>query len=179
MQIIAENDRGWIALDGNEMIVGSKIFDPPKVRLTSPVNTDGGGGGVISFNISRHAGAAIDGHDQDEMAMLRVEQAEDVRGQVGNPKAELNIMLADGSGVGDVVKLFAIVWNRVTRFLPEFAQSIRMTLGGAPPTPLFEFPNKLVSPDGRLELDIQNADEPGAVLYQDGIAIGAMTLFKH
>lgn len=130
MQMIAENDRGWIALDGNEIIVGSKVFDPPKVRLTSPVNADGGGGGVLSFNISRQAGVVQDGHQQDEMAMIRVEQAEDVRGQLGNHKAELNIMLADGSGIGDVVKPFAFVWNAVTAALPEFVTAVAAVLGG-------------------------------------------------
>jgi len=38
MQMIAENDRGYVGLDGNELIVGSKVFDPPKVRITSPTN---------------------------------------------------------------------------------------------------------------------------------------------
>lgn len=45
MQIIAENERGYVALDGNELIVGSKIVDPPKVRVTSPCDQTGGGGG--------------------------------------------------------------------------------------------------------------------------------------
>ena len=75
MDILLENDRGFVGLDGNELIIGSKIFDPPKLRLTCPVNADGGGGGVVSFNLSRHAGVVCDGHDQVEMGFFRVEQS--------------------------------------------------------------------------------------------------------
>jgi len=175
MQILAENDRGYVALDGNELIVGSKVFDPPKVRLTSPVNADGGGCGALSFNYSRHAGVVCDGHDQDEVAMIRFEQAEDVRGQVGNTKVECNLMMGDGSGVGDVVKPFACVWNAVTRLLPEFATAMTQAfLFGTVNVPASEpqtFPNKLVSPDGRVELDIQNVHDLNMTLYRDGEAL--------
>ncbi len=48
-------------------------------------------------------------------------------------------------------------------------------VGMSAPTILPEgFPNKIVSPDGRLELDIQNADAPGCVMYFDGVAIGRL-----
>lgn len=178
MHILSENDRGYVALDGNELIIGSKIDDPPKVRLTSPLTGHGGGGGVISFNFSREEGIACDGHQQDEIAMIRVEQAEDVRGQLGNRKAEINILLADGSGVGDVVKPFACVYNAVTRILPAFRDALRLALGlDEPANPdaitiqTFSFPNKLVSPDGRVELDVQNVDALNLTLYKDGIAL--------
>lgn len=175
MQILAENDLGYVGLDGNELIVGSKIDDPPKVRLTAPLYLTGGGGGVISFNISRYTGVVCDGHAQDEIAMIRVEQSEDVRGDLGNHKAEFNLMLADGSGIGDVVKPFACVWNAVTRLLPEFAGAVRAAmLGGvvnAPVSAPSTFPNKLVSPDGRVELDIQNVDALNMTLYRDGVAL--------
>lgn len=115
--IIAENDYGYLLFESNELTIGSKVDDPPKVRLTSPCTEHGGGGGVISFNYSRQAGVVCDGHNQTEVGMIRVEQAEDVRGQVGNTKAEFNFMLGDGSGVGDVVKPLAFVWNAITRSL--------------------------------------------------------------
>lgn len=63
----------------------------------------------------------------------------------------------------------------------EFRVPVKMSAGGGVvggPAPTTQFPNKLVSPDGHLELDIQNADAPGAVLYQDGVAIGMLPLFK-
>jgi len=173
MQIIAENDRGFLGLDGNELVLGSKVPDPAKLRGTAPVNADGGGGFVISANLSRHAGVAIDGHDMVEMGMLRWEQAGDVRGQVGNPKCEINFMLNDGGGDSDsnMFKPLAFVWNAVTRIIPDFATALRGALGGVSSTtftPPGGFPNKLVSPDGRLELDIQNADAAGLVAYMDG-----------
>jgi len=178
MQILAENEYGWIAFEGNELTIGSKVGDPPKLRLTSPINADGGGGGVISFNFSRQAGVVCDGHQQDEVAMIRVEQAEDVRGQLGNRKAEMGLMLADGSGIGDVVKPFACVYNAITRILPAFRDALRVMLGiEAPVNPeattiqAFSYPNKLVSPDGRVELDIQSVDALNMTLYRDGIAL--------
>jgi hypothetical protein len=156
MQMLAENDRGWVALDGNELIVGSKLGDPPKVRLTSPVNADGGGGGVLSFNVSRQEGVVCDGHQQDEIAMVRVEQAEDVRGQVGNHKAELNLLLADGSGVGDVVKPFACVWNAVTRLMPQFAGALRSAvIGGVVPVTPDTHTAELLSRDGKFLFVLQ------------------------
>lgn len=179
MHILSENDRGYVALDGNELIIGSKIDDPPKVRLTSPLYPTGGGGGAISFNYSREIGVVCDGHQQDEIAMIRVEQAEDVRGQLGNRKAELNLMLADGSGVGDVVKPFACVYNAVTRILPAFREALRLELAANESAEhtitAMSFPNKLVSPDGRVELDIQNADALNMTLYEDGIALWSIT----
>lgn len=137
MTIIAENDIGFLVFDGNELTIGSKIDDPPKLRLTSPLTDHGGGGGVVSFNLSRRAGVVLDGHDQDEIGMVRVEQAEDVRGQLGNHKAEANLLLADGSGVGDVVKPIAVVWNAVTRLLPAFGAALRTAVleGGTVPAP--------------------------------------------
>ena len=118
MQIIAENETGFIGFDGNELIIGSKVDDPAKVRLTAPMTEHGGGGGVISFNFHRDFNRAVDGHEQCEMGMIRVEQADDVRGQVGNPKAELNFMLNDG-GTQDsnMRKPLAFVWNAITRSL--------------------------------------------------------------
>jgi len=99
MQMIAENDRGYVALDGNELIVGSKMVDPPKVRMTSPTDQFGGGGGVLSANISRHAGIAVDGHQQIEIGFLRFEQSEAVRGQPGNPRGEYNVLQPKEAGL--------------------------------------------------------------------------------
>lgn len=119
MQIIAENDRGWVALDGNELIVGSKVDDPAKLRGTSPITEHGGGGFAISFNMHRDFGRAVDGHGQIEMGMIRCEQDEGVRGQIGNPKGEMNFMLNDGGGGedGNMRKPLAFVWNAITRSL--------------------------------------------------------------
>lgn len=144
MIIIAENEDGFVGLDGNELIVGSKRFDPPKVRLTAPVNADGGGGGVISFNLSRHAGVVCDGHDQVEMGFVRVEQSEAVRGQVGNPRGEFNILLnAGGEDDAAMQRAGAVECDRVTKPGPAFSNG-----GGGSPS-------RFVSPDGRWWLQLQ------------------------
>lgn len=180
MHILSENDRGYLLFDGNELTIGSKVPDPAKVRVTGPVNADGGGGGVWSANISRQAGVVCDGHQQDEVAMIRVEQAQDVRGQLGNRKVEITLQLADGSGIGDVVKLLGLTWNSVTTLLPELQRAVQLALGADADVPdnpeaitpqTFSFPNKLVSPDGRVELDIQNVDALNMTLYKDGVAL--------
>lgn len=114
-QILFEDERGYLLMDGNELTIGSKIDDPPKIRLTSPGTEHGGAGGVVSFNLSRNTGTICDGHQQTEMAMIRVEQASDVRGQASNPKAEINFLLNDG-GTADsnMQKPFAFIWNAIT-----------------------------------------------------------------
>jgi hypothetical protein len=101
MKILEENDRGWVALDGNELVVGSKVDDPPKLRLTQPLTKNGGGGGAISYCFHKIFGRAVSGTETVEMGMLRMEQASDVRGQDNNPKAEMNFLLNDGSGNAD------------------------------------------------------------------------------
>lgn len=118
MQMIAENESGWVALDGNELIVGSKIDDPAKLRGTSPITEHGGGGFAISANMHRQQGVAVDGHAQTEIGMVRWEQAEDVRGTFA-PKGECNFMLNDGGGGEDsnMRKPLAFVWNAITRSL--------------------------------------------------------------
>jgi len=152
VQIIAENDRGYVGLDGNELFVGSKVFDPPKVRLTAPANEDGGGGGVISANISRQAGVVCDGHQQVEIGFARFEQSESVRGQASNPRAEFAVNLNDGSGGGDssMCKPLAFECDHVTR------DSIGVSgTGGSP--------SRFVSPNGRWWLQIQ--DDGNFVIY--------------
>lgn len=157
--IIAENDRGFLVFDGNELTVGSKIGDPPKVRLTSPINADGGGGGVISYNASRQAGVVCDGHQQTEMAMDRVEQAEDVRGQLGNFKAERNFMVSDASGDGadGMHKPLAFTCDAVTH------DTLGLAGGGG------GNPSRMADPNNRYWLQLQtdgqyviyDAEDPG------------------
>ena len=52
------------------------------------------------------------------------------------------------------------------------------TVGGAVPAASGGVSNKIVSPDGRLELDIQNADAPGLVVYMDGKPVWSAELKK-
>jgi len=130
-QVISETGIGYVAFEGNEQTVGSKVDDPAKVRVTVSITEHGGGGGVISFNASRIWGAVQFGGNQTEMAMLRVEQAEDVRGQVGNPKAEFNFLCNVG-GTDDAAmrKCLSFTYDGITAISPGIANSIRGIAGG-------------------------------------------------
>lgn len=55
---IAESDIGYLDFDGNELTIGSKVDDPPKLRMTSP--TPGGSYGCISGNRTRADGAQLE-----------------------------------------------------------------------------------------------------------------------
>lgn len=174
MQIIAESDIGYIGFEGNELTIGSKIDDPAKVRLTAPMTEHGGAGGVVSFNKSRQPGIVCDGHQQEEMAMLRVEQAEDVRGQVGNLKAEFNFLVNTGESGNDsaMVKPLAFVWNMVTR-------SLLSVFGGESRTDTMWAPNGLSftqqQNDGnfvtyRTSVPFSKAGEHVTYIWQSGTA---------
>lgn len=156
-QILANTDIGWLAHEGNETTDGAKNADPAKFRLTTPINDDGGGGGVVSFNASRIFGQINFGNNQLEMGMLRVEQAEDVR-HSSSLKAEFNILLNDGSGESDSAmrKPLAFTWNAVTRFEPALAASFAAHLAPYLPGGAAAAPFKMVSADGHFELTIQN-----------------------
>lgn len=160
MQIIAENDRGYVALDGNELIVGSKIVDPPKVRVTSPCDQSGGGGGVLSANISRRTGTVCDGHEQIEMGFLRIGQSEAVRGQTDNPRAEYNILLnvggEDDAAMQPGLALEADVITKINpALLASFAALLGATGGAAS--------SRLVSPNGQWWMQMQ--DDGNFVIY--------------
>ncbi len=127
-----DDDRGFELFDGNEKTVGSKINDPAKSRLTTPIVSTGGGGGAVSFNASRNVGEVQDGHQQDEMAMIRCEQDDRVRGDVGNRQAEVNLQLFHDA---DMVKPIRFLWDGI--ILDEnYRRSLREQLGlDAVPSP--------------------------------------------
>ena len=143
--VLFEDERGYLAMEGNELTVGSKIDDPPKVRLTAPIYPKGGGGGCISYNASYFTGQVCFGSQQLEMGLDRVEQAEDVRGDQGNLKAERNFLLNDGSSSKDsaMKKPLAFVWNAITRLF--------LNLGGGDSRP-----DTMWAPDGLSFTQQQN-----------------------
>lgn len=165
---------GWFSAEGNETTTGAKNFDPAKSRLATPISsTDGGGGGVWSANRARNPGQVCEGGQQEEMGFMRIEQSESVRGSDSNLRAEFNLFLNDGSGAGDsaMVRAFALECDRITKMHPALLESLRIWLLLPNGGPEAAAPNKLVSPDGRVELDIQNADALNMTLYLDGVAL--------
>lgn len=162
-QAVSTNDYGYTGFESNELTVGSQKDDPAKVRISSPITEHGGGGGVLSYNFHRFFGVAFGGQ-QCEMAMIRVEQAEDVRGSF-DPKAEFNFLANDGGGCEDVnmTKPLAFTAHHITRLdtgiAADLAARIAPYLPGGMQQPSSD---KLVS--GRFELDLQSADG-NIVLY--------------
>lgn len=124
IQVLFEDERGYLVMEGNELTIGSKIDDPPKVRLTSPIYSTGGGGGCLSFNTSAE-GQVATLSSQTEMGLIRVEQAADVRGDTSNPKAELNFLVNDGGREDrNMQKPLSFIWNAITHcLLPLFGGS--------------------------------------------------------
>lgn len=156
-QTVTTNDYGYTGFESNELTVGSQKDDPAKVRISSPITEHGGGGGVLSYNFHRFLGVAFGGQ-QCEMAMLRVEQAEDVRGSF-DPKAEFNFLANDGGGCEDanMTKPLAFTWNHITRLNEGIAADLAARI--APYLPggvaAVTVPFKMVSQDGHFELIIQ------------------------
>jgi hypothetical protein len=117
------------------------------------------------------------------MVMIHFEQSESVRGQAGNPKGSYNVFVNDGQGEGDenMQRVFRLEpdtapdprsGGMIEAFFlgePQWESLTRQLLsrvGGA----VAVASNKIVSPDGHLELDIQNADAPNLVAYMNGTA---------
>ena len=151
-QTTTETPVGFVGFEGNEQTIGSKIDDPAKVRITVPISEHGGGGGVVSFDASRVWGTVQFGGNQTEMAMLRVEQAADVRGQINNPKAEFNFLCNDGSGTGDTAmqKCLSFTYTGITNISPGIAASFRALVGGG------TTPSRIASPNNMYWLQLQS-----------------------
>jgi hypothetical protein len=163
----SDNDRGFNVTEGNENSEGSKIDDPAKYRLTVPITEHGGGGGVLSFNASREFGKVQFGANQLEMAMLRVEQAEDVRGQIGNLKAEFNFLVNDGRGTDDanMQKALAFTYYGITRISPYLVNDLRNIAAGAGG---LYVPGRMTSPGGQYWLQLQA--DGNYVIYDSFVA---------
>lgn len=163
MAVTQNSDIGWESFEGNESTTGAKNFDPAKQRIATPISpTDGGGGGVVSFNRARHPGMVNEGGQQDEMGFIRVEQSESVRGQEGNLRSELNVFLNDGSGAGDaaMVRAVAIECDRVTKINPGLLVSLQQLIGASGGG---SSSSRFTSPNGRWWLQIQ--DDGNYVIY--------------
>lgn len=171
MSVLHDTPIGWVSLEGNELTIGSKIDDPPKIRLAAPCTPHGGGGGVVSFNVARNMGQVCEGSQQVEIGYLRVEQSDSVRGQEGNPRGEMNFFLSDGSSEADaaMVRAFAVECDRITKMHPGLRESLRRWLlepdDVIPASAETRPPFRMLSADGNIELILQNADAINFVIY--------------
>jgi hypothetical protein len=182
------NDRngGRFAYNGgNETELDAYDDDAVMHRRGGTVRVNGGGGGADSWD-SLPDGP---GGRRVQMVMTHGEQSEQARGEPNNPMGSWKMQMNDGKGEADSNGKTVIAFEPITgpskrpghegEILeafqlgePQWESLVRQLvarLGGS--VSAGGSSNKIVSPDGRLELDIQNADAAGLVAYMDGKAI--------
>lgn len=163
--VLSSNARGRFFLDGNESETESIVDDPSANRLRSPITAAGGGGGKVTFK------ATINGRDV-ELGYLRICQAESVRGQLENPKAECQIFLNDGLGTDDnnmQKALIVEIGGGILEIHPSILASLQHLVNGTPPaapTPVGAV-SRVQSPNGRYVWNMQTDRGPleNMVLY--------------
>jgi hypothetical protein len=104
-------------------------------------------------------GDARDGQHQTEIGFLRIGQSEAVRGELGNPRGEYNILLNVG-GVDDASMQPGLGFecDRITKMNPALLASLASllaTAGGVPSS-------RLVSPNGQWWAQVQDDENFGA-----------------
>lgn len=150
-------DWGYIQYDANEVQIVSTIDDPPGLRLGTLVRAGMGRSlGKISFNLVREDGT------QDEVVLLQGKRRyDDPHDLTGELYIGIN---RGGSGDSDMIDVALVHHDGIECRVPISAPNFS-AVAVAPSTP--SFPNKLVSPDGTIELDIQNKDAVNLTLYDN------------
>lgn len=180
-QTIAGGDQGVLNFNGGNEFEFDAITavheDAMMIRRGSTVTVNGGGGGADSWdNIPNGpSGRRV------QMVLLHGEQSEMVRGQPGNPQGSIKLQLNDGNGEadGNMKTAFQLearsgvsardgsAIEAFTLGEPQWESLVRQ-LSARMDSPIrMGFANKLVSPDGIMELDVQNHDAKGLVLYDN------------
>jgi hypothetical protein len=182
----AERNGGRFAWSGgNETELDSYVDDPCLARIGSTIRVNGGGGGGRCYDDlpSGPGGRRV------QMFLEHVEQSEMSRGDTDSKQTSLKWMLNDGGGEADanMVAVFQLETRTGLSTRPghegelieafqlgepqweSLVRQLMARLGGhvaSAPALAGGFPNKLVSPDGLVELDIQNADALNMTYYE-------------
>ena len=152
--ILADNERGTVFVEGNEVLAESKIADAAKFRVRAPREPgQSGGGGAFSFDVKDH----VDG--QWKEVQLITGAMTGARGGEGKL-----IVLMEGGVIDDAHQRTIIEWdsNRVEFKVPISAPNLQGGIIGS----------ILQSPNGRLVLAAQ--DDLNLVLYIDGKPVRAL-----
>jgi len=176
-ETLRETGVGILAWVTNELRIYARNDDAAKLRVGAPGNH----GGCLSFNK-----VWLDANNQptneEEFGLIQIKQDERTRNDPNGARGEMTIHLNDGQGrqPDSLVPVMLIRTDGYTMLVPrndspEHPPDNQGPIGDGAitihATSPSGFPNKLVSPDGRVELDIQNVDALNMTLYRDGVAL--------
>jgi hypothetical protein len=156
--VLADNERGRITVEGNEVLATSKIPDAAKFRVRAPrVPGESGGGGAISF----------DAQDDQDGRWKEVQLITGAMNGARGGEGKL-IVLAEGGIIDDAHQRTIIEWdsNKVEFKVPISAPNLN---GGGTSAPATDM---LKSADGRMVLALQM--DGNMVLYLDGQPVKAL-----
>ena len=129
-QFLAENDRGTVCVEGNELCVDSTIPDAAKVRIGSPaVPGQSGGGGTLSIDIP-----LAELNDQGRPKRRALMELSAGRGSLGN---EMKLSLQHGTETTDAAMHPLMQYNEQQGVI-EFLKPVKFVTGSPidPITPL-------------------------------------------
>lgn len=159
---------GRVILENNEVFIETDPShdDPPGISLLA--NGPGRSLGKISFKTTK--GGTLEPLRAVELVLIQGKRRYD---DINDLTGELYVGINNGGdGDANMVDVALIhhdgIECRVPIAAPGFSAAVPAPSSTAAPA---AFPNKLVSPDGRVELDIQNADALNMTLYEDGQAL--------
>ena len=153
--VLDDNDRGKTTVEGNEVLVTSKVYDAAKFRVGAPVGPSSGGGGAFSWDLMD-----FQGRTRTEVAVLA--------GGFNGTQGEIGLSIWDGKEpFGDATQ------KKVVEFYADHVEfKVPITapnLGSGTPVGA---PALLQSANGRLVLVAQ--DDGNLVLYADGVPVKAL-----
>lgn len=165
-------DWGYIQYDANELENVSTVDDPSGLRIgkvSGEGHNVGRSLGKISFSRVRLDGV------QDEVVLIQGKRRND------NPNdltGELYIGInAGGGGDKDMIDVALIHHDGIEFLVPISAPGFGQVAASPPPVPQQVFSNKLVSPDGTIEMDIQNKDAYNVTVYDNTKPPGQRAIF--
>ena len=156
--VLDDNDRGKTTVEGNEVLVTSKVYDAAKFRVGAPVGPSSGGGGAFSWDLMN-----FQGRSRTEVAVLA--------GGFNGTQGEIGLSIWNGKEpFGDATqkKVVEFYADHVEFKVPVTAPN----LGGSVPATGAVTPALLQSANGRLVLAAQ--DDGNLVLYADGVPVKAL-----
>lgn len=144
MKILDDNERGQARVEGNELIVESKIPDAAAVRVGAPVSPESGGGGKLSFDDVTKPDSRL------EIGKISVGNG------IFGPELKIALLKKGGASVdGDMIDL-----------LQAWATGIEFLVPVKMPNPIREAVGSFLQ-NGRYQLHVQG--DGNLVLYDTSV----------